>query len=147
MVANPYVWILGFAAGDWGDFTKEVVNSIFDLNSQALIGIGNIYQAILNAILDKPFYLTAKGLDKIPFDIHKLITESKEGLENIKLDTWLNAIGDIIDTSTGAPASTIINTGSIPANISDGQIGTAILKILGYSDYQAKKAFDIDIEN
>ena len=141
MVANPYVWILGLAAGEWEEFANEAIMSVFDLNSQSIIFIGSIYQAILNALLEKPVLNSAKGLDKIPRDINKLILEAqKDGLEGIELDTWLNAMTDITDAATGIPASTIVNMGSSAIDFYEGETGKGVMKLLGYSDYQARKA-------
>lgn len=145
MVANPYVWILGLAAGDWEEFANETIMSVFDLNSQSIIFIGSIYQAILNALLEKPVLNSVKGLDKIPRDINKLILEAqKDGLSGIELDTWLGAMTDIIDATTGIPASTIVNMGSSVIDFYEGEAGKGVMKLLGYSDYQARKALGED---
>ncbi|HIS83354.1 TPA: hypothetical protein IAD41_07100, partial [Candidatus Scatenecus faecavium] len=77
--------------------------------------------------------------------INKLILEAqKDGLSGIELDTWLGAMTDIIDAATGIPASTIVNMGSSAIDFYEGEAGKGVMKLLGYSDYQARKALGED---
>lgn len=141
LVSSPAVLLLGLTAGDWEDFRKETLMSIFDLNSQALVWIGQIYQTLLSMALDRPTYSQIKGLDKITQDFAKFFKEVKR--EDLEAETAIKVLSDVGD-ATKVPVSTIVNMSSSIGNIMAGEFGVAVMKLLGWSDYQSKKGFGLE---
>lgn len=137
-VSNPYIWLAGLTSGEWDDLGKELISSIFELNSSCVIWLGQIYQVILNGILGKNNYSNIKGLDKITADTAQFFKKVKKS--DLDFETAIQLLADLGDMS-GIPVSTLINTGTAANDFIKGEPGVGIMKLYGLSDYAAKKSF------
>ena len=109
--------------------------SIFNLNSNAIPLLGDIYQYALNKLAYKEKYMpqTTPLLGDIEQEINKI---SKE---DVSLADYLEAIGYmLLHVGMGYNSKAITSMGSGVGDIASGDVAKGSMKVLGYTDKRAK---------
>ncbi len=121
--------------GDDDDLLKDASVSVFNLGSDALPIIGDIYKYALNRMMYKEKFLpqTTPLLGDIQSEINKM---SKEDAD---LADYLEAIGYItLHVGLGYNSKAFTSIGQGVGDIFNGDIAKGSMKVLGYTDKRAK---------
>ena len=121
--------------GDDDDLLKDASVSVFNLGSDALPIIGDIYKYALNRMMYKEKFLpqTTPLLGDIQSEINKM---SKEDAD---LADYLEAIGYMtLHVGLGYNSKAFTSIGQGVGDIFNGDIAKGSMKVLGYTDKRAK---------
>ena len=121
--------------GDDDDFLKDASISIFNLGSDALPIIGDIYKYALERIAYKEKFLPQNTplLGDIQAELNKI---SKE---DVSVADHLDAIGYLgLHVGLGYNSKAITNMGSGVGDMATGEFGQGAMKVLGYTEKRAK---------
>lgn len=121
--------------GDDDDFLKDASISIFNLGSDALPIIGDIYKYAINKMLYKEKFLPQNTplLGDIQAELNKI---SKE---DVSVADYLDAIGYLgLHVGLGYNSKAITNMGSGVGDMATGEFGQGAMKVLGYTEKRAK---------
>ena len=121
--------------GDDDDLLKDASVSVFNLGSDALPIIGDIYKYAINKMLYKEKFLpqTTPLLGDIQHEINKM---SKEDAD---LADYLEAIGYMgLHVGLGYNSKAFTSIGSGVGDIFNGDVAKGSMKVLGYTENRAK---------
>ena len=121
--------------GDDDDLLKDASVSVFNLGSDALPIIGDIYKYALNRMMYKEKFLpqTTPLLGDIQSEINKM---SKEDAD---LADYLEAIGYMtLHVGLGYNSKAFTSIGQGVGDIFNGDVAKGSMKVLGYTDKRAK---------
>ena len=121
--------------GDDDDLLKDLKMSIFNLNSNAVPILGDIYQYALNklAYKEKQLPQTTPLLGDIEQEINKI---SKE---DVSLSDYLEAVGYmLLHVGMGYNSKAIGSMASGVGDIASGDVAKGSMKVLGYTEKRAK---------
>ena len=121
--------------GDDDDLLKDLKMSIFNLNSNAVPILGDIYQYALNklAYKEKQLPQTTPLLGDIEQEINKI---SKE---DVSLSDYLEAVGYmLLHVRMGYNSKAIGSMASGVGDIVTGDVAKGSMKVLGYTEKRAK---------
>ena len=124
-----------FFTGDGEDLLKDAKISIFNLGSDALPILGDIYKYALQKLMYKEKY--TPQTTPLTGDIENEINRVSK--EDVTLQDWLHAIGYVVGhVGMGINTGAIENAASGVGDTATGNLWQGLMKILGYTDKRAK---------